>query len=224
MSQTPLALTRNVWPSRCIAPASTDSTTGRPRRAPTRVAVSRSGERWTSSPAHGPQALGADRVQGRGDGAVVEVRGRGRRGQSEVDVHGVALAGADPGALDREAPLVVGGDDMVELVPRDAEAVGGGRGEQRPDLDPAALVEGQADPLGLVTQMLREVLRHLDGASFIHPVRVAGISLLVHVIFLFAGLIHSQVRLSTGYLTILWTTFKRLAAFDQQKWNCDGLR
>jgi hypothetical protein len=136
----------------------------------------------------------------------------------------VALAGADPGALDREAPLVVGGDDMVELVPRDAEAVGGGRGEQRADLDPAALVEGQSDPLRLMPQMLREVLRHLDGASFIHPVRVAGVSLLVHVIFQFAGLIHSQVRLSTGDLAILWTTVKRLAVFGQQAVVCGGLR
>jgi hypothetical protein len=46
-SQTPLALRRNACPASCIAPASTARTTGAPRRAPTRVAVSRSGDRWT---------------------------------------------------------------------------------------------------------------------------------------------------------------------------------
>lgn len=119
-------------------------------------------------PVHGPQALGADRVQVAGHGPVVEVRGRSRRGQSEVDLDRVALAGADPGPLDREAPLVVRGHHVIELLAREPEAVRGRRGHQRLDLHPAALAEREPDPLGLVPQMLREVLRHLHGASFIH--------------------------------------------------------
>ncbi|MEJ8643508.1 hypothetical protein WKI68_23220 [Streptomyces sp. MS1.HAVA.3] len=46
-SHTPLALIRKTCPAARIAPASTASTTGLPRRAPTRVAVSRSGDRCT---------------------------------------------------------------------------------------------------------------------------------------------------------------------------------
>ncbi|GAA3795540.1 hypothetical protein GCM10022403_031820 [Streptomyces coacervatus] len=44
--------------------------------------------------------------------------------------------------------------------------MGGGRGDQYVDLDPAGLVEREPDALRLVAQMLREVLRHLYGASF----------------------------------------------------------
>lgn len=47
VSHTPLALTWNRWPARCMAPASTVRTAGVPRREPTRTAVSRSGDRWT---------------------------------------------------------------------------------------------------------------------------------------------------------------------------------
>src|SRR5690606_6227709 len=48
VSHTPFALTRKTWPSACRAPTSTVRTTGRTRRAPTRAAVSRTDERWSS--------------------------------------------------------------------------------------------------------------------------------------------------------------------------------
>lgn len=120
-------------------------------------------------PVHGQQTLGADRGQVTGDGAVEEIRRRGGRRQSEVDLDAVPLAGADPGALDREALLVVGGDDVVQFRPGEPEAVCGRRGDQRVDLDPAGLVEGEPDGLGLMAQMSGQVLRHLHGASFVHP-------------------------------------------------------
>jgi hypothetical protein len=47
-SQTPLSETLNSYPSVCIRAASTRRTAGRPRRAPTRAAVARSGDRWTA--------------------------------------------------------------------------------------------------------------------------------------------------------------------------------
>src|SRR5690606_17822900 len=50
----------------------------------------------------------------------------------------------------------------------------GRRRDQRLDLDPSAVVEGEPDALGLMAQMLGEVLRHLDGASFVHPFRLPG--------------------------------------------------
>ncbi len=123
-------------------------------------------------PGHGTQALPADRVQMPGDRAVVEVRRRGRRGQAEVDRDAVALAGADPAALDHEAPLVVRGDDVVQFRAGEAEAVGGGRRDQRVDLHPAARVRCEPDLLGLVAQVSGEVFRHPHRASFVHGSRV----------------------------------------------------
>lgn len=46
-SQTPLALSMNLWPARCIEPASISRITGAPRRVPTAVAVATSGDRCT---------------------------------------------------------------------------------------------------------------------------------------------------------------------------------
>ena len=47
INQTPLPERKNTKPALLISPASTRKTMGLPRRPPTRLAVSSSGERWT---------------------------------------------------------------------------------------------------------------------------------------------------------------------------------
>ena len=121
---------------------------------------------------HGAQPFGADRVQGMGDSPVVEVRGRLGRGQSEVHGDGVALVRPDAVAVHAEAPFVVGRDDMVELAAGEGESLPGRRPQEIVDPDPALGVERDADALRLVPEVARKVFGHLDGASFIHPVRV----------------------------------------------------
>lgn len=148
-------------------------------------------------PVHGLEAFGADRVQVPGDRAVEEVRGRGGRGQVELDRDRVALVGADPVAVDREPLLVVRGDHVVELGAGEAESVCGRRRDERVDADPAGRVEGEADALRLVPEMFREVLRDPHGSLFVHPVRVHGRNEFLNFL-MELGMIHSQPRLSTG--------------------------
>jgi hypothetical protein len=65
----------------------------------------------------------------------------------------VALVGADPAAVrtEREALLVVGRDDPVELLAGDVQ-----RGEDVLDLGPTGRVELQSDLVGLVAQVPRQ--------------------------------------------------------------------
>lgn len=162
---------------------------------------------------HGLQTGGPDGLQGTGVGAVVEVRRRGGWRQAQVHGDGVALVGADPGAVDREAPFVIGGDDSVEFLAGEAEAVLGRRGDQGVDVHPAGGVEGEADAGRLVAEVPGEVLRDLDRASFVHGVHgffVHGFRVVERrgsrSLFSRGGLIHRQPRLSTGELAKLWTT------------------
>ncbi len=186
VSQTPLALTRKTWPARCIAPASNARTTGRPAGADPggRLPVGREVDVVAG---HGAKALGPDRVQGVGDRAVVEVRGRFGRRQVQVDGDGVALVGPDAvsadAALDGEALLVVDGDGVVELGAGEREAVPGRGGEQLVHSYPAVPVQSEADALRLVPQMLRQVCGHLDRATFVHRASVPGASRSVHSYF-----------------------------------------
>src|SRR5690606_95290 len=101
---------------------------------------------------------------------------RGGRRQSEVDLDAVALTGADPGALDGEASLVVRGDDVGELLPGEPEAVGGGRRDQGVDLGPATLVEGESDSFRAMPQVSGEVFRHPHSALFVHAFRLPGVT------------------------------------------------
>src|SRR5262249_51331042 len=117
-----------------------------------------------------PQALGEDDPGHRLGGAVEEDLRRERRRQPQVHRHGVALARPYPAAVgrQREPPLVVVLDDVVELLARDPHAVAGTGREQRVHLHPAAVVQRDTDPLRLVPEHLREVLRDPDDPRALH--------------------------------------------------------
>ena len=71
------------------------------------------------------QASGADRVQRRRGGAVIEPRRWSYGTEPEIDRYGMALVGADPlhaggVVVEGETLLVVVGDDRVQIVTLDA--------------------------------------------------------------------------------------------------------
>lgn len=100
------------------------------------------------------QALGEDRVEETGRGAVIEERGRFDRLQAQVDADAVALAGADPGArrVERVSLLVVGPDQLLEIVPTERAEAGADGGEHVLDRRPAFGIQSQASSLRLVAE------------------------------------------------------------------------
>ena len=91
---------------------------------------------------------------------------------SQRDGDGVALVGADAGAVvaEHEALLGAGGDDLVQRFARELPVVGAALREQRVHGDPAGAVEGDADRLGAVSEHEAEELAGRDPL----PVVVVG--------------------------------------------------
>src|SRR5260221_419262 len=119
VSQTPFAAQRNSWPAARIPAASTRRTTGRPRRAPTAVAVARSADRctWVRLPGWRPSArmpgrnlatvpgnttaggtaLASPRATGTGSPPVAPRGTKARAGRVEERVPAVGPGGRRPG-------------------------------------------------------------------------------------------------------------------------------
>ncbi|CAM5548125.1 hypothetical protein SALBM217S_02478 [Streptomyces griseoloalbus] len=156
-------------------------------------------------PVHGSQALGSDRVQVPGDGAVIQPGRRDGGRQLEVHRDGVALAGADPAPSTAKRRLSLAAttwssSSRVNGKPWSAAAAISASISTQPAASGASPIRS-----GWWRRCFAKVLRHPHGASLVHlfrlPERRASRDR-----FTSEGLIHRQVRLSTAERGVLWTT------------------
>src|SRR5689334_4444032 len=104
---------------------------------------------------HAAQALLRDAVRGPVPGAVVEKLGWFDRLKLQVNLHAVALVGADQptGRIECEALLIVPRHDLVQIFAADANVVARAGGQQVVNTYPPARLKRQAQPLGLMAEM-----------------------------------------------------------------------
>ncbi|HET8909717.1 MAG TPA: hypothetical protein VFN11_22405 [Ktedonobacterales bacterium] len=105
--------------------------------------------------AHLAQAIAQNRTERRNARAVIEQIGRQRGRKLEVDGYAVSLVGTDALSrlIERETPLVVARDDLLQLCPRKRDTVARYRLKQGIDSDPATRLQRQPDRLRLMAQM-----------------------------------------------------------------------